>query len=345
MAIDTNVYWFDENIFKDKDLAERFLSEMPEYYDMHGYMQETPSGLKQIVIEKPTGYQNLNYIQNDYILETMLADMDQSGIEKSILKLPGCHEWMSLDMCKRFNDGMYQYAKESHGRLVPLAVVPPYASQAVFDELDRCFNELGMKGIQMCAHYGDKYLDSEIFAEFFKKLNEREVPVYVHHTPVPVEYNSLYDYNNLRRSYGRCVDQTTAICRELFSGFFDKYPNLTFVHSFLGGGFFAIATMLFPKQSKSNEAVQRFETNQTNVFEQFKKHIYFETSHAQPWGVDCLECAVKVLGADHIIYGSSYPVRKEWMTGGVDFIEKLNISDADKQLILCDNAKRIYKID
>lgn len=344
MVVDANMYWFDESIFKDIDNAERFLSEIPETYGIHGYMEENDQHFKQIVIEKPTGYQNLNYVEGDYLLEQQLEDMKQGNIEKAILKLPGCHEWMSLDMCRRFNDGMREYSQKSQGRLMTLGVVPPIASQACFEEIDRCRNELGVKGFQLCAHYGNQYLDSDIFADFFKKLNEEKTTVYIHHTPVPVQYESLYDYNNLRRSYGRCVDQTTAICRELFSGFFDKYPNLTFVHSMLGGGFFAIESMLFPQTAKNKEQVSRFESNQ-DIFKQYKEHIYFETSHAQPWGQDQLECAIKVLGADHIIFGSSYLVRKEWLLEGADFIQRLDISQEEKEMILWQNASRIYHID
>ena len=53
---------------------------------------------------------------------------------------------------------------------------------------------------------------------------------------------------------------------------------------------------------------------------------------------------VKVLGADHIIYGSSYPVRSEWLTDGPDFVKQLDISSEAKELILEGNAKRLYHI-
>lgn len=67
-------------------------------------------------------------------------------------------------------------------------------------------------------------------------------------------------------------------------------------------------------------------------------------SHAQPWGKEQLECAVRVLGADHILYGSSYPVRKEWLTEGPDFVRSLNISKEERALILAEDAKRLYHV-
>jgi predicted TIM-barrel fold metal-dependent hydrolase len=67
-------------------------------------------------------------------------------------------------------------------------------------------------------------------------------------------------------------------------------------------------------------------------------------SHAQPWGKEQLECAVKVLGADHIIFGTSYPVRKEWLTGGPEFVRSLDITVEEKALILHENAEKIYHL-
>lgn len=343
MVIDANIYWFLEDIFESEEESEKFMSEVPKTYGTSAHFHHQ-SEHNLISIEKPTGYHNLDYVQGEYRIEQQLADMDQAGIDKAVLKIPGCHEWMSLDTCKKFNDGMYEYAQKSEGRLIPLAVLPPFASKQCFKELKRCREELGMNGIQLCAHYGEKYLDDEIFADFFKKLNEEETIVYIHHTPVPVQYDSIYEYNNLRRSYGRCVDQTTAIGRELFSGFFEKYPNLKFVHSMLGGGFFAIANMLLPKKTTSNDEVKRFENSNDSLEYQFKNNVYFEMSHAQPWGKEQLECAVSVLGADHIIYGSSYPVRKEWMINGAQFVRDLDIREDEKNLILYKNAQRLYHI-
>jgi hypothetical protein len=301
-------------------------------------------GKKQVILEKPKGSQNLNYVQGDYVLEKQLQDLDAAGVEKALLKVPGCHEWMSLEMCRLFNNGMYEHSQKSGGRLIPLAVVPPYGTPESLEELERCCNELGMRAVQVSAHYGTTYLDDEKFAAFFGKVNELGMNVYVHHTPIPAEYTSFCDYNNVRRSYGRCVDQGLAVGREVFSDFFVKYPNIKMVHSMLGGGFFAIANMMFPQQSKNKEAVSRFQSDGGQIKERFQEHIYFEMSHAQPWGKDQLECAVKVLGADHIIFGTSYPVRKEWLAGGPEFVKQLDISEEEKELILQKNAERIYHV-
>ena len=92
------------------------------------------------------------------------------------------------------------------------------------------------------------------------------------------------------------------------------------------------------------EAVSRFKDDNELVVEQLKNNVYFEMSHAQPWGKAQLECAVKALGADHILFGSSYPVRPMWLLEGADFVRGLDITEEDKELILHKNAERLYHL-
>ena len=167
MIIDANSYWFDEHIFHDETLCEQFLAEVPRAYDTEGYLTMNSAGKRQIVIEMPAGSPGLNYIEGDYTLEKRLADMDEAGVDKAILKLPGCHEWMSLEMCRRFNDGMAADAKASNGRLIPLVAVPPFGTKANLEELDRRLDD-GFAGVQLCAHYGKRYLDDQVFSSFFR---------------------------------------------------------------------------------------------------------------------------------------------------------------------------------
>ncbi len=339
-VIDANVYWIPEELFTDQDLFEAFLRTVPAEYGVRAVGYELDDGRKAIKIEKPFGYDNLNYFQGDYILEHQLKEMDEAGVDQAVMKLPGCQEWMNLDLCRKFNDLASEFAVKSGGRMIPLAVVPPYGDQASLKELDRCIDELHMHGVQISAHYGQYYPDDPMFREFFRHVNARKLPVYVHHTPLPVDYASLIDYNNLRRSFGRCQDQVTAVSREIFSGMFDELPDLKMVHSMLGGAYFAFANMFFPTDSGGG----RFQAGREDIKEQFRNHIYFELSHSQPWGKECLELAVKVLGADHMIYGSSYPVKKVWLTGGPSFVSDLEISEEEKNQILSGNASRIYGI-
>lgn len=346
MIIDANMYWLPEELFQNTGFLDQFMACINKDPDRRGLVRELENEKREIVIEKPKGYANLNYVQGEYQLDIMLRDMEEAGVDKAVLKVPCAQEWLSLELCKKFNNGMADHVKRGEGHFSALAVVPPLEGQESVDELKRCVEDLGMTGVQMCAHYGDKYLDHPDFRPFLKEVNRLKLPVYVHHTPVPVEYDSIYEYNNLRRSYGRCADQIIAISREIYSGIFNELPDLKMVHSMLGGAFFAYKDSMFRKKpGGGQDTVKRFDVDTDRMCQQLNDNIYFELSHAQPWGNVLLEAAVKILGADHIIYGSSYPVRKEWMTEGADFVQKLDITETEKQMILHGNAEQIYKLN
>ncbi len=340
MIIDSNVYWLPKELFTDPEIRDAFCRAVPNEYDVHAIVTKTEDGQTAFRIEKPFGCPNLDYFENDYEMDVQLADMDKAGVDIAVMKLPGCQEWLTLELCRFFNDAAARHAAASNGRMAALAVVPPYGDDASLKELDRCIDELHMHGVQVSAHYGNHYLDDPMFRRFFRHVNDRKVPVYVHHTPLPVDNGSLLDYNNLRRSFGRCQDQITAIGRELFSGMFGELPDLKMIHSMLGGGYFTFKEMLMPRDSGGG----RFETNTENVRKWLANNIYFEMSHAQPWGKACLKLAAEILGADHIIYGSSYPVKQVWMTEGPAFVKELDVDEDEKALMLSQNAVSVYRI-
>lgn len=341
MKIDANVYWLPDELFTNKKILEHFLKIINASDDTKAFASEQGDGSIKITIEKPTGQPSLDYFQNDYDLDNQLVDMDEGHIDKAVLKLPGCQEWMDLELCKIFNRLLAKHIRQSKGRMFGLAVVPPYNTKENLAELDYAVNTLGLNGIQLSTHYQSGYLDEPAYRGFLKQVAAMHIPVYVHHTPVPIEYNSIKDYENLRRSYGRCEDQIIAISREVYSNLFKELPDLKIIHSMLGGGLFTYKNMLLPRDSGNG----RFDTNNDAIRDRLEQNIYYEMSHAQPWGEENLKIAIKVLGAKNIIYGSSYPVKKIWMTGGPTMIKKLNIKQEDMEAILCNNAARLYHLN
>lgn len=51
-----------------------------------------------------------------------------------------------------------------------------------------------------------------------------------------------------------------------------------------------------------------------------------------------------MLGADHVVFGTSYPVRREWLLDGPDAVRDLGLAAFDEELILGGNAQRLYRI-
>jgi hypothetical protein len=346
MIIDVNMHVLPEFLFKDEAVLESYLRVAPRAYGEFASVRDVPGspGKKQITIEKPRGYNNLTFGDGAVDPVARIKIMDQAGLDIAILRTPCWQEWLTLEMCIQVNDAMYQTVRDHPDRLRGVATVPPWGDKGCLDELDRCLNKLGFVGVELAAHYGTLYLDDQTFRPYFKRLNELNVPIVVHHTPLPVGYQSLYEYQNVRRHIGRGVDELTAVSREMFSGLFEECPNLKLVHTMLGGGVFAFTTQLAPPKSTFKEEVQRFDEKTAEVRKYLNDNLFFDITSPTAWSKPQLECAIKELGADHVLYGSSYPVRIDWVLSGVEYVRGLNISDAEKELIFCGNAQRLFKI-
>ena len=50
------------------------------------------------------------------------------------------------------------------------------------------------------------------------------------------------------------------------------------------------------------------------------------------------------MGDDHILFGTSYPVRPVWLLEGAEFVRNLDITEEEKELILHQNAERLYHL-
>jgi uncharacterized protein len=189
------------------------------------------------------------------------------------------------------------------------------------------------------------HLDEAEFRPMWRKISELGVPAVIHHTPLPADYQSIYQMTNVRRGLGRIFAQLVCITRNIYSGLFDELPDLKVVHSYLAGGFFAFTEMLAVKKSKGKEEMERSDVHLAEKVDGYlKNNLFFDMCHAPPWGKRHLEFAIEVLGADHVLYGSTYPVNQEWASEGVKFIENLDVSEEEKKLVLGGNAERLFKL-
>ncbi len=127
---------------------------------------------------------------------------------------------------------------------------------------------------------------------------------------------------------------------------FDRMPGLRFVHTMLGGNWFANTALLTPHASNKKEAINRLDpTGGDQIKSYLENNIFFDLTHPHSWGKDQVECALKVNGADHYMFGSSFPVFYGWMSQGVDFVQnQLEISDEDREAVLSGNAKRLFNL-
>jgi predicted TIM-barrel fold metal-dependent hydrolase len=345
-VVDINIHHLPEDLFTNERILRGFLDSAPRGFGEIARTDTTPDGRAQLILEKPAGYQNLNYVDGDYSAEAKLAAMDDAGVDYGVMRVPVWQEWLGLETCRAVNDNAAEIVARSGGRLFATACVPPWGGKENIYELERCVGDLGVVGVQLACHYGQLYLDDPVFEPYLAVLDKLGLPVIVHHTPLPVEWKSVIDYTNLRREYGRIMDQGIAVGRELFSGMFDKFPNLRFIHTMMGGNWFASHDLMTPHATTKNESLNRLDpTGGEKIKGYLRDNIFYDMTHPHSWGKHQVEAALKISGADHYLFGSSFPVFRSWMSQGVDFVKNdLDISDEDRELVLSGNAQRLFNL-
>jgi len=344
MIIDIDMHWHPETVFSDESLLNAYLrcthasGQQVEMVNIPG------TNKQQMVVCQPKGVENLNLADVVVGVESRLKAMDEAGVDKAILRICCFQQWMNLELMKRVNYLMAEYIKRYPGRFLGTAAAPPWGDKDSLDELKRCIYDLGFAGVLSGSHYGTRYLDEEEFRPFFREINKLGVPVLNHHTPLPVDYGSIIKYSHVRRIYGRCQEQMTSTCRIIFSDLLEECPNLILIPTMMGGAFFAYTSMLMPTETESPDNIKRYDNITDKLKSRLEKNLYFNITTPTAWSKAHLEFAIKELGADHVLFGSSYPVRRGYLIKGVDHVKQLNISEKEKSLILGENAMRLFNI-
>ena len=127
-------------------------------------------------------------------VDAKLRAMDDMGIGMSVLShgIPGpellggneADGWAS-----RINDHLAEVIAQQPGKFAAWATLGWGSAQRTIEEIDRCVNELGFKGIYLFSNINQKNLDSPEFWPVYKHVAELGVPMDMHPT-APLNMNS-----------------------------------------------------------------------------------------------------------------------------------------------------------
>lgn len=265
-------------------------------------------------------------------LARQIEDMNRSGVDIAVLHLGCWQEWLTMKTAPFVNDTMAEETTAFPGRFLGLAHVPPLAPGAP-QELERAVRHLGFRGAGITSSVCGRTLDSPELEPFYRKVCDLGVPLVVHPISAPMAAGGLKEFH-LTRSLGRIFEMALATTRLLHSGILEKFPALRLVISHLGGAFFAIKQRLAPAYYTGAPA---------DLFDRCLHQLYFDT--APPfWGPAELKTAVEVLGADHVVLGSDYPIVID-LPGATSSLEALPLAADQRRAILGKNALALFGIE
>ena len=136
------------------------------------------------------------------------------------------------------NDGMAELVHHHHDRFPAfVAALPMNNPKAAIKELDRALSHLGAVGAQIYSNAAGKPLDAPEFEPIFDMLAGRDRAVWLH----PARAGDFSDYKSEARSkyeiwwtFGWPYETSVAMARLVFSGIFDRHPNLKIITHHMG---------------------------------------------------------------------------------------------------------------
>lgn len=209
----------------------------------------------------------------------------------------------------------------------------------VLPELERCVKQLGFVGCllnpdpyenngQQPPAMGDRY-----WYPLYEKLCELDVPAHIHGTGSRAE-RAPYSVHFIN-------EETLAVFGLVNSNVFKDFPNLKIIVSH-GGGAIPYQLGRFEAPSLRRAGGERFSDGMRKLY--YDTVLYTE---------EAIRLLIKVVGVDRCLFGTECPgtgssidpASGRSMDHVKPLVENIEfLSAADKQKILCDNAKVVFKI-
>src|ERR1700693_1580837 len=167
--------------------------------------------------------------QEMFDLSALIARQDEAGVALSIVSPPHhCVRgggWGPLEVAPReYNDFAPSIAARRPERVLALGTVCPWRGPEHVAEAKRAVTELGLPGLAIASSDRGRYLD-DIPAEFWRLIEDLDVPVFVHPGPTVIGQELMGSYR-LGEVCGRPLDTTVTLARFILMGFMERFPNL-----------------------------------------------------------------------------------------------------------------------
>jgi aminocarboxymuconate-semialdehyde decarboxylase len=244
--------------------------------------------------------------------------------------------------CRIYNQCVAEFVKQYPDRFTAMAAVPIQEPARAAKVLEHAVTQLRFRGAYIATNVNHRYYDSEDFDPFWSKAQELDVLVFMHpDNPAGTELMGSY---GLRLVCGNPADTTFSLGILVYSGVFDRFPDLKLCTCH-GGGFFPYHVSRFDREFLTGKQATRRADRPgapkcASVPSAYLKNLYFDTLVHD---VETLEFLRRKAGADHLLLGTDFPyILGDWEC--VDKVKALACSETEKQAILEGNAKRLLKL-
>jgi aminocarboxymuconate-semialdehyde decarboxylase len=235
-----------------------------------------------------------------------------------------------------------------------VAQLPLGDADAALGETERAVRDLGARGIQVFSNINGQPLDRPEYLALFERMAAFDLPVWLHPfrgadvSDYAAESKSLYE---IWWTFGWPYETSVAMSRLVFSGIFDRHPELKIITHHLGAMAPYFEGRVGPGWDQLGSRTS--DEDYGAVLKRLKKRPieYFRMFYADTavfGAYDATVCGLKFFGPNHVLFASDAPFDPErgpmYIRETIAILDRLPIPDADRERIYWQNAVGLLKL-
>ncbi len=262
---------------------------------------------------------------------------------------------LSTELAKLANDGMAELVRKYPDRFPGfIASLPMNDPEGLLVETKRAIKDLGAVGVQIFTNVLGRPLTRPETMPLFDLMAELDRPIWMH----PARGADFPDYKGEPKShyeiwwtFGWPYETSVAMAHLVFSGLFDRHPDIKIITHHLGGMIPYFEGRVGPGWDQLGTRTS--DEDYTLILKKLKRpHLdYFKLFYADTAMFGAREatiCGIKFFGPERVLFGSDSPFDPEkgsaYIRWTIELIDSLEISSADRQAIYEGNARRLMKL-
>lgn len=293
-------------------------------------------------------------------VDARLKILDEFGDYVQVISLP--HPPLEIlagperspQLAAEGNDGLAELVRRHDRFLGFVAALPMNSPDAALAEMQRALDDLGAFGVQVYSNVAGRPLDAPEFLPLFQEAARRDVPIWIH----PARGADFADYATETASqyeiwwtFGWPYDTSVAMARLVFSGYFDRFPNLKIITHHMGA-------MIPYFEGRVGHGWDQLGTrtsdrDYTSLLKSMKKRPvdYFKEFYADTalfGAASATRCGFDFFGVDRVVYASDMPFEPApglYARETIRCVEALGLTADQKDKIYRRNAEKLLKVN
>lgn len=271
-----------------------------------------------------------------------LAAMDQQRVERQIIAIPPPNFHYHIpgepgnDFASIQNDHLLRLSESNRDRFHAFGTLPLQDLEASVAEIDRLATFPHVRGVQFGTNINGMEMDDPAMDVIWGRLESHNLPVWFHPDQRSIAGADRLNQYYLQNFVGLPLESTIAAARLIFGGVMLRFPNLRF--GFVHGGGFAPYQVGRFDHGWSVRPEPKVHLTDQKPSELFKRFFIDSLTHDH----DSLVMLGKRMGWDQVVVGTDYPFDMAYLDP-ITAIEAVEMTDADRQKVLVDNAERFLR--